>query len=457
MGAMVAYCPQFGRGTRAFSGEGTQIMDTMLLTNAMILDGSGAAPFAGEILVDDGRIRQVRPADVPAVGQDQARRIDCGGRTVMPGMVEAHCHISFDNIESFEAVVHTAPEDHALVALKNAQLLLQRGFTSLFSAAAAKPRLDVAVRDAIARGYFLGPRIKACSQEITPSGNLGDGDSNYLTLPRAISFTAIANGADAFTEAARFAARDGVDTLKVNVSGDRDFGSMHAYSTVTVITDAELAAVMAVARARNMKVATHCTSNEGVKMCVRHGVDVIYHAVFADEEARDMLESVKDDVFVAPTIGFPWSQLNEAEKHGIRWSAEKVALLEEELATLIACMKDLKKRGVRILPGGDYGAGVTNPMGTNARDLEHFVSLLGFTPMEAIEAATRLGGQLMGEPDAIGELKPGAHADLIVVDGDPLTDIRIPQDPDRLSAVMIGGTFAKCDLDAGSVGMRAAG
>ncbi|MGF1625776.1 MAG: amidohydrolase family protein [Alphaproteobacteria bacterium] len=421
-------------------------MPSLALTNAMILDGSGAAPFAGDVVIEDGRIARVRPLDAPVDGPDPAHSIDCAGRTLMPGLVEAHCHISFDNIESFEATIMTNVEDHALISLRNAQLLLAQGFTSLFSAAAAKPRLDVAVRDAINRGYFTGPRIRAASQEITPSGNLGDANTNYLTLPRAIAFTIVADGPDAFTAAARLAARDGVDTLKVNVSGDRDYDRMHAHSTVTVISEPELAALVAVARARDMMVGAHCTSSEGVKMCVRQGVQVINHAVYADEEARDMLEEARDRVFVAPTIGFPWSQLNEYRKYGLNWTPTKIAQLEEELETLIACMVDLRKRGVRVLPGGDYGAGVTNPIGTNARDLEHFVTLLGFTPMQAIVAATRLGGELMGEPDRIGQIKPGFYADLLVVDGDPLHDIRVLQDADRLDAIMIGGKFAKNTL-----------
>lgn len=421
-------------------------MQSFVLANATILDGSGSAPFVGDVVVEDGTVARVRPPGAPAAGPDPDRVYDCTGRTVMPGLVEAHCHISFDNIQSFEATVLTPVEDHALASLKNAQLLLSRGFTSLFSAAAAKPRLDVAVRDAIAKGWFVGPRIRAASQEITPSGNLGDANTNYLTFPRAIAFTVTADGPDAFTEAARLAARDGVDTLKVNVSGDRDYDVMHAYSDITVITEAELAALVAVARPRGMKVAAHCTSNEGVKMCVRQGVDVIYHAVFADEEARDMLEEARDRVFVAPTIGFPWSQLHEYRKYGLNWTPTKIRRLEVEVETLIACMQDLRRRGVRILPGGDYGAGVTNPIGTNARDLEHFVNLLGFTPMEAIVAATKLGGELMGEPDRIGQVKAGFHADLLVVDGDPLADIRILQDPDRLSAIFIGGTPFKNTL-----------
>ncbi len=239
----------------------------------------------------------------------------------MPGLTEAHCHISFDNIVSMEAVVATQPEDHALISLRNAQMLMERGFTSLYSAAAAKPRLDVAVRDAIQRGLFAGPRIRAASQEISPSGNLGDIDNNYLQLPRSLAFAITADGADEFTKAARLAARDGVDNLKINVSGDRDWGHMHADDTTTVISDDEVAAVVAVARPRKLMVSAHCTSSEGVKMCVRHGVQVVYHAVHADEEARDMLEEARDRVFVAPALGLPLTMLREAADYGIKWPA----------------------------------------------------------------------------------------------------------------------------------------
>ncbi len=162
------------------------------------------------------------------------------------------------------------------------------------------------MRDAINKGLFEGPRMRAAGQEITPTGNLGDLDTNYMTSFRAPCGSASpADGADAFMRAARLAARDGVDTIKVNVSGDRDWGHMHADDTVTVITERELEAVMEVANARRLMVATHCSSSAGVKMCVRQGVPVIFHAPHADREARDMLESVKDKVFVVPARAFP--------------------------------------------------------------------------------------------------------------------------------------------------------
>ncbi len=413
--------------------------------NASIIDASGAAPFRGTVTVEGTRIAAVTRSPLEAPGAPGEEVIDCTGYTLLPGMTEAHCHISFNNLTSIYSAVEIQPEDHSLVALANAQLLLRCGFTSLFSAASAKPRVDVAVRDAINKGLFEGPRMRAAGQEITPTGNLGDLDTNYLTFPRTLRFSVACDGADEFLRAARLAARDGVDTIKVNVSGDRDWGHMHADDTVTVITERELEAVMDVANARRLTVATHCSSSAGVKMCVRQGVPVIFHAPHADSEARDMLESVKDKVFVVPGAGFPISMLRRHDEFRLGWSREKLASLEREIEIFSDCMTDLHKRGVRVLPGGDYGAFITAPMGENARDFEYFVELFGFTPMEVIVAATRHGADLMQMGHETGQIKAGYCADLVILDGDPLADIRIFQDQSKILAVLKDGRFAKRD------------
>ncbi|MEQ8968374.1 MAG: amidohydrolase family protein [Azospirillaceae bacterium] len=428
-------------------------MTRVYLKNARVFDATGAAPYPATVEIAEGRIAAVHrgagPDATPPPAPD-ARVLDCAGHTVMPGLTEAHTHISFDDLHSMYDAVATQPEDHALIALANAQRLLERGFTSLFSAAAAKPRLDVAVRDAIAAGRFTGPRIRAASQEITPSGNLGDLDTGYLTLPRTMAFVVTCDGPDEFTKAARLAARDGVDTVKINISGDRDWGHMHADDTVTVITEAEIAAVVSVARARGMKVAAHCNSRTGVAMAVSQGVDVIYHAVHADADARARVAEAADRVFVAPAIGLPISMLEAAEAGDFPADAAKRDRLKREVETAAACMADLHRRGVRVLPGGDYGAVYTNPIGTNARDLAHFVDLIGIPALDTLVAATRHGAALMGRAEDLGQVKPGFVADLLIVAGDPLDDVAILQDPDRIAAVILEGRFVRDTLAAPS-------
>src|SRR6187399_3207730 len=127
--------------------------------NASIIDASGAPPFRGTVTVEGNRIVSVTPSPAVAASQPDDEVMDCTGFTLLPGMTEAHCHISFNNLTSIYSAVEIQPEDHSLIALANAQLLLQRGWTSLFSAASAKPRVDVAVRDAINKGLFEGPRM----------------------------------------------------------------------------------------------------------------------------------------------------------------------------------------------------------------------------------------------------------------------------------------------------------
>jgi imidazolonepropionase-like amidohydrolase len=175
---------------------------------------------------------------------------------------------------------------------------------------------------------------------------------------------------------------------------------------------------------------------------VKYGIQIIYHASFADEEALDMLEANKDKHFVAPALAWLIQTCEGAEAWGItRAVAEQMGYVRE-LETAIETMKKMHRRGIRVLPGGDYGFAWT-PHGTYARDLEYFVERLGFTPAEAIRAATTFGGQIMGQPDSLGQVREGYTADLILVNGNPLENIRILQDRERLLMVMKGGEFHK--------------
>jgi imidazolonepropionase-like amidohydrolase len=182
-------------------------------------------------------------------------------------------------------------------------------------------------------------------------------------------------------------------------------------------------------------------------MCVRHGVDIIYHAALADSEALDMIESVKDTVFVAPAVGFPYAYLHEGDKYGLHLTRQGRRDLEEELEITAGNMQELHRRGVRIVPGGDYGL-ACSPQGRNARDLELFVTLFGFSPAAALVAATSHGGAMMGRGHELGQLCPGWLADVIVVDGDPLTDIAVLQDRQRIDLVMKDGVIVRDDLSS---------
>ena len=410
-------------------------MKTVLFTNVSVLDGSGEPPFAAQVLVEGNRISAVVPAGAkPMVAGAQV--IDGGGATLMPGLVEAHAHLSFLDTPDLESLGYVPPEEHLLRTLKNARKMLDQGFTACNSAASAKARLDVVVRNAIDAGDFPGPRTLAASPELTVTSGLGDVRLRHMHRE---TFAIVCDGADEFRKVAREMVREGVDTLKINPSGDEFVP--HARAAQTVMTEAEIAAVCEVGQAHGKRVAAHARSALSVKLCVKHGVEVIYHATLCDDEALAALESARDFCFVAPTLGITYSTLNEAGKWGLTTEVAESMGMRRELEIAIGNMKALKKRGV-ILPGGDYGF-AWNPIGTNARDIEHFVKLLDFTPMDAILSATRLGGEIMRMGHELGQIKRGYLADLILVDGNPLADVSILQRADRLLAVMKDGQFHK--------------
>jgi imidazolonepropionase-like amidohydrolase len=249
----------------------------------------------------------------------------------------------------------------------------------------------------------------------------------------------IADGPEEYRRLTRELIREGVDIIKLVVSGDSFVP--HAPSTATVMSEAEVAAAAEVVHAHGKRMSAHARSAEAVKRCVRHGVKVIYHANYADEEALDLLEAAKDRVFVSPNIGFTAIAAYE----GSRWFTEeqvKAMGFREELEGAARVARELRHRGVRILGGGDYGFDLT-PHGCNARDLDHFVRYLEFTPLEAILTMTKHGGEAMDMPEELGQIRDGFLADVILVDGDPLADLELLLDTDRLLAIMKNGEFHK--------------
>ncbi|RYF17859.1 MAG: amidohydrolase family protein [Comamonadaceae bacterium] len=414
-------------------------MESTLFTNVRVLEGPvNMAPYIGSVLVEGNRIKRISRSG-GSVSGGAATVIDAGGATLMPGMCEAHTHFSWNDAATLAAIQTMPLEEHVLWCAKVAKRYLEAGFTSCVGAACAKPRLDVVIRNAINSGQIPGPRYLAASQEITVPGGLGDETLPHLPFPE-FSFGVNVNSADEMRKAVRMFLKYGVDSIKLNLSGDNFTPDSPAETTW--MSDAEVAAAMDEVRVRGKRGSAHARSAASVKQALRHGIDVIYHASFSDEETLDMLEAAKSRVFVAPGIAILYAMLHEAEAYGITHQKAVELGYQVEWEAALESLRAMHKRGIRILFGGDYGFAFT-PHCQNARDLEFFVKYLGFTPAEAVRCATVYGGEIMMRGHELGQVKEGYLADLLLVDGDPLANISILRDPKRILAVMKDGKFAK--------------
>ena len=415
-------------------------MSDVMFSNVRIFDGGGEAPFSGDVLVQGNRISRVVKTgygmrSAPVAG---AQVIDGAGAFLMPGMVEAHTHFSWNDQPSLDAIQRMPPEEHILWCAEVAKRYLDMGWTSCVGAAAAKPRLDVVIRNAINDGTIVGPRYLAASQEITVPGGLGDTTQPHLPQPE-FAFGAVVSGAEEMRRCVRMFAKYGVDSVKINLSGESITGMP---SEMSQFTEEEITVCVQEAKAWGKRVAAHARSTWAIKQCVKQGIEVIYHASFTDSEALDLLEAHKTEHFIAPGLAWLINTCHHASQWGLTPEVTRKMGYHRELEAAIESLKALRRRDVRILPGGDYGF-AWMPHGTNANDLQYFVDYIGMTPKEALLAATKLGGQIMLRPDELGQLKAGFLADIVLVDGDPLKNLALLTDPAKVQLVMKDGVIYK--------------
>ncbi len=411
-----------------------------LFTNVRILDATGDYPYTGEVLVQGDRIKRITRGGSSYGGSNAggATVIDGMGATLMPGLIDAHLHLSWNNAPGIDPIQMMEVEEHMLVTMEMAKTVIDAGFTSGRGAAAAKARLDVVCKKFINQGRFPGPRYLAAGPEITTVGGLGDAAPSHIPHP-GLNLGLVVSGPEEVRRTVRTLIKYGVDSIKLNLSGEAITG-MGAEETP--MSEEEVAMAVSEAKCRGKVVGAHARSSGSVLQCVRHGIQNIYHASFANEEALDALEAVKDKHIVAPGIAWLINTARHAAEWGIKPGSRLADEYEHELEMCVATMKKMHRRGIRICIGGDYGFAWT-PQGTNANDIQTFVEMLGFTPMEAIQASTKYGGHIMNMETELGMLKEGWLADMILVDGDPLADVRILQDKNRILAIMKDGKFHK--------------
>lgn len=404
-------------------------MTATLFSDVSIFDGSGAACFPGEVLVRDTQIVAVGRGD-ERLPRDGAEIIHGDGAILMPGMVEAHAHLTWPS--SVERVVNSMklpPEEHLLVTAQNARITLDHGFTSAYSAGSLGERFEPALRDMIDAGHLPGPRLRASALEKGAEGVMGVPAGHDPTHDRSI------DGLRAYVADMKAL---GCDTIKFLMSSDEGFSP--GGSQVLMYSEEEAQAIGEAAREAGIWLACHAQASEAVKRAVRAGFRAIFHCTYADEEALDLLEDKRDNLFVAPAPGLLYARCHEAEGFGIGPAEAERMGATSGLALMQQVIPEMRKRGIRVLPGGDYGFPY-NPIGRNARDLDLFVRLFGFSPAEALAAATGQGAALMDLP--VGAIRAGHFADILLVTGDPTEDVTILQDKANLAAIMKGGRFHK--------------
>jgi imidazolonepropionase-like amidohydrolase len=405
------------------------------LKNARLIDGTGAPAVAGAALVIEGdtivHAGPLAPADAP--GPD-ARVVDVAGKTVIPGLVEAHIHLSYNNVKAVADLdLNCPPEYSTLVSAKNAELALQCGYTAARSAGSVHA-VDVALKRAINEGLYPGPRLLAAGRDICATGGMADWNPTYLKLGME-GLAIIADGPEQIRAAVRRVIKDGADVVKCYVGGDALLP--HTPIGDCTYTLEEVRTLVDEAHMRGRMVSAHVRGERSSEVAAQAGVDSIEHATYAND---DTLKRIADQgLFLVPGLRYLYSIIENGPRFGINEDIIGPSGLRDEIKQAADTYRRARDLGIRMCPGGDFGFAWC-PHGEYAKDIQVFVDVLGFPPMEAIVAATRHGAELMRMQDRIGTLVPGKLADLVIVDGDPLRDIAVLQDRARLT-VMKGGRF----------------
>tara|TARA_B100000497_G_scaffold55498_1_gene63512 strand:- start:1216 stop:2433 length:1218 start_codon:yes stop_codon:yes gene_type:complete len=399
-----------------------------LFTNARLFTAESEDIIdRGVLLVEDGSVRFAGNAE--DLKSSTHHVIDLGGKFLMPGMTETHAHLSFDDSSPF-SIGDSSVEQATITAVGNARLMLNAGFTSAVSFGSTYA-IDVALRNAINTGKIRGPRLMAAGRDLGATASNVDFDGGL---------SQIADGPWAVRKAVREQRRLGVDVVKIFIDGEA-INPTNPPGELS-FTNEEVIAAVDEAHRRNLKVACHARSSAAVRQAVNAGVDFIGHANYLDDETVALLVEHRERIFIGPAIAWEVQYLAQCESLGISRHTVQAQGYEAEIDATIASVEKLRAAGIKLVVGGDYGISIA-PHGSYAKDLEYFVDLFSMSPAEAIICATKNGGLMLDPAGTIGTLRSGSVADFIVVDGDPLQDITVLQNLDKLDVYQAGSCVPK--------------
>jgi imidazolonepropionase-like amidohydrolase len=404
---------------------------TLVIRNGTLIDGSGAAAAANTAVVIQGnRISSVGelPGGVNLEDADKVDVIDATGQWILPGLIDGHCHLSFGMpaVQGYASARGTVnPGFSAIRAAKNAQTILRSGVTSV-SIPGGTWFIEVGLRDAINAGLIEGPRIYTAGRFIITYGSIADSEPSWVGAPEHTYGVLANNVTDMITEVRR-QTKHGVDFIKL---ADSTWGD-----TQTIAKE-EIAAVVEEAHRRNARIAIHSRGAGSTQAAAEAGVDWIMHADLATE--RELYAVAEAGVRIMPTMTFLFEALEVGKEKG-RSDAE-LDIIKRNADNAVTVLQTARSLGVQVMAGTDTGNSPVMPYGVlHAHEAEVMVKFGGYTPLEAITASTKDNAYSVGMEGELGVIESGKLADLLILDADPLEDIRVLQGGKHLNAIIKDG------------------